>query len=125
MTTQKKLVEKLFPTKVEIGNESILVVPNWQDGDLFSNLGDYIRNSGNYSQVHMEDFLVPEVSEGLRSKNPGNAGPTIPELVEVYGHKAIEKAHNLAMDNDATVVFLHTTRGYSQLGVTAFFYKRE
>ena len=74
MTIQKNLIERIFPTKVKIENESVLVIPNWQDRKLFSNMIDYVKKSKEYSQINEKKFVVPSISECLRSKDPRNAG---------------------------------------------------
>ncbi len=98
-----------------------LVVPHWFDGRLFLNICEHLRDNPEYIFLGKEDYSVPKTGGFLESMNP-NVDPTIEELAEKYGDKAIEIAHKKAKDNEASLILLWTKRGYGQLDITAHFY---
>ncbi|MCP3682898.1 MAG: hypothetical protein GY861_09430 [bacterium] len=103
-------------------DRGVVIVPDWLDEDLFFHVWDFIRVNPDYAFLDNVDYAVPKHNKGLESKNPHNAGPTIDELADLYGGKAIKKAQEFAEENNASLVLLHTSRGFGQLGVSASLY---
>ena len=123
-TVQETRMHLPLPLRHRAKDGGVIVIPDWSDKELYNHLLEFIGDSPDYIYLRKEKYIVPWVNRGLRSRKPGNAGPTIDELVEAYGRRAIKKAYALAEKEDASVVFLNGIRRFSQLDISALFFAR-
>ena len=113
-----------LPLRYSARDGGVIVIPDWSDRVLYLQILHFLHNSPDYVLLDRETYTVPRISRGLSSKNPGNAGPTIRELAGAYGKSAIRRASKMAETGDASIVLLQSTRGFSQLEISALFFGR-
>jgi hypothetical protein len=110
--------------KATNGYRGATVVPDWLDVNMFSQILYDVRKNPEYTDLGQVEYKVPQFGWGMKSRNPHNAGPTIEELAEEYGDKAIRKARRIAKKSGASFAFLFTKRGFGELEITASLFRK-
>ena len=123
MTLKKILLDSIAPSTVQVYSNSIIVVPDWQDKDLFHHVHDYVNTDERYKLIHREEFEFPSKGKVL-SKNSPSSGATTQELVSAYGSNVIPKVHMISHEHDATLAFIFSNRGFGRLGASSHYYQK-
>jgi hypothetical protein len=119
MTLSKKLLQRIAAPKITLAPQNILIVPYWQDSELFSVLHNHIHKSGKYVIVHKDSYDVPKESKA------GKASSSFDTLVDLYGMRAIQHAYGVAKDHNSTIALLYGIRGFGRLGIDSTFYQQK